>query len=54
MYRCDPSYCLINNIRGHLGEITDDTNFRDDINADGHINNQDVQLARAHRRESLQ
>jgi hypothetical protein len=44
----------IGNIQGHLGEITDDTNFRDDINADGRINNQDVQLARAHRQESLQ
>ena len=42
----------IGNIQGHLGEITDETNFRDDINADGRINNQDVQAARAHRRES--
>ena len=25
----------IGNIQGHLGEITDETNFRDDINADG-------------------
>ena len=44
----------IGNIQGHLGEITDETNFRDDINADGRINSQDVQLARAHRQESLQ
>ena len=44
----------IGNIQEHLGEGTDSTNFRDDINADGRINNQDVQLARAHRRESLQ
>jgi N-acetylneuraminic acid mutarotase len=42
----------IGNIQGHLGEITDETNFRDDINADGRINNQDVQAARSHRRES--
>ena len=44
----------IGNIQGHLGEITDSTNFRDDINADGHINNQDVQAARAHRRQSCE
>jgi hypothetical protein len=42
----------IANIQGHLGEITDESNFRDDINADGRINNHDVQAARAHRRES--
>jgi N-acetylneuraminic acid mutarotase len=42
----------IGNIQGHLGQITDETNFGDVINADGRINNQDVQAARARRRES--
>ncbi|MEO7723575.1 MAG: hypothetical protein ABIU29_02640 [Chthoniobacterales bacterium] len=41
----------IGNIQGHLGEGTDSSNFRDDINVDGHINNQDVQAARLHRRD---
>ena len=41
----------IGNIQGHLGEITDESNFRDDINADGRINNQDVQAARSETRD---
>ncbi len=44
----------VTNIQGQLGERTNSTNFRDDINADGRINNQDVQEALAHRGESLE
>ena len=44
----------IGSIQGHLGEKTDSSNFRNDINADGRINNQDVEAARAHKRQSCQ
>jgi streptogramin lyase len=43
----------IGNIQAHRGEMTNSTNFRDDLTVDGRINNQDVQTARSHRGESL-
>ena len=42
----------IGNIQSHLGEGTISSNFRDEINGDGRINNQNMQVGRADRGES--
>jgi hypothetical protein len=43
----------IGNVQAHRGEMTDSTNFRDDVTMEGRINNQDVQTVRAYRSTSL-
>jgi hypothetical protein len=43
----------IGNVQAHKGEMTNSSNFRDDVTVDGRISNQDVQTVRAYRGTSL-
>jgi hypothetical protein len=43
----------IDNVRAHLGEQANSSNFRNDVTLDGRINNQDLQTVRSHRGEFL-